>query len=164
MARFAIVPVVALEDERVTHACLRVLCVLCTFTDKRGWCWPSLTTLAEKSRIARNDVTLHLKKLEGFGYIQRHENGFLVIYDFEPIPPAEILSAVASPSPQRIAVFGKTAGTCTYCGAPLELATFHMDHLIPKSRGGSGRRDNLAPSCGPCNVKKGAKTAQEFLS
>jgi hypothetical protein len=92
-ARFSIVPTVALEDDRISHACLRILCVLCTFTDKRGWCWPSLTTLAEKSRIARNDVILHLKKLEGFGYIQRHRrasngrklsNGYLVRFDFPP--------------------------------------------------------------------------------
>jgi Helix-turn-helix domain len=92
-ARFAIVPTIALEDERISHACLRILCVLCTFADKRGWCWPSLTTLAEKSRIARNDVTLHLKKLEAFGYIQRYRrgqngrqlsNGYLVRFDFPP--------------------------------------------------------------------------------
>lgn len=49
---------------------------------------------------------------------------------------------------------------CAYCkkeGVPLE-----KEHIIPRSRGGSDRASNLAPSCKPCNQKKGALTAKEF--
>lgn len=50
--------------------------------------------------------------------------------------------------------------TCVYCGAknvPLEV-----EHIIPKSRGGSNRLDNLCISCHTCNQKKGNQTAEEF--
>ena len=50
--------------------------------------------------------------------------------------------------------------TCVYCqktDVPLEL-----DHLLPRSRGGSNRVSNLAPACHPCNQKKGNRTAAEF--
>lgn len=50
--------------------------------------------------------------------------------------------------------------TCAYCKAkdvPLEV-----EHIVPKSRGGSNRISNLTLSCVPCNQKKGNQTAEEF--
>ena len=50
--------------------------------------------------------------------------------------------------------------TCAYCGktnVPLEV-----EHIIPKSRGGSNRVSNLAISCRDCNTVKGTRTAEEF--
>jgi 5-methylcytosine-specific restriction endonuclease McrA len=50
--------------------------------------------------------------------------------------------------------------TCAYCGAkdvPLEV-----EHIIPKSRGGSARVSNLTLACVPCNQKKDSQTAAEF--
>lgn len=49
---------------------------------------------------------------------------------------------------------------CIYCGkqnTPLEI-----EHIVPKSRGGSNKVDNLGIACRDCNVKKGNKTAEEF--
>jgi 5-methylcytosine-specific restriction endonuclease McrA len=49
---------------------------------------------------------------------------------------------------------------CVYCGktnVPVEV-----EHLIPKSRGGTDRVSNLTISCRKCNLKKGDKTANEF--
>lgn len=50
--------------------------------------------------------------------------------------------------------------TCAYCGqtgVPLEI-----EHIIPRSRGGSDRVSNLTLSCRPCNQRKGNQTAAEF--
>ncbi|MCL6089480.1 MAG: RNA-guided endonuclease IscB [Candidatus Thermoplasmatota archaeon] len=49
---------------------------------------------------------------------------------------------------------------CVYCGktnVPLEI-----EHLTPKSRGGSNMVSNLAISCHECNQKKNNLTAEEF--
>lgn len=49
---------------------------------------------------------------------------------------------------------------CVYCGEknlPLEI-----EHINPKSRGGSSRVNNLTISCRKCNMKKGTLTAEEF--
>jgi len=49
---------------------------------------------------------------------------------------------------------------CAYCqtsGVPLQV-----EHLIPKSRGGSDRASNLVIACDPCNKRKGSQTAKEF--
>ena len=49
---------------------------------------------------------------------------------------------------------------CCYCGA--ENLPLQVEHIIPKSRGGSNRVDNLCIACNPCNKEKGSKTATEF--
>jgi 5-methylcytosine-specific restriction endonuclease McrA len=49
---------------------------------------------------------------------------------------------------------------CAYCGAsniPLQI-----EHIIPKSRGGTDRVSNLTLACETCNQKKGKRTAAEF--
>lgn len=49
---------------------------------------------------------------------------------------------------------------CCYCGKtdiPLEI-----EHITPKSRGGSNRVSNLCLACRSCNERKGKQTATEF--
>jgi 5-methylcytosine-specific restriction endonuclease McrA len=50
---------------------------------------------------------------------------------------------------------------CAYCAkqdTPLEI-----DHIFPKSRGGSNRISNLCLACHQCNQKKGNTCVEEFL-
>ena len=54
----------------------------------------------------------------------------------------------------------KWGRACVYCGAtavPLEV-----EHIVPKSRGGSNRMSNLTLACPACNQTKGNQTAEEF--
>lgn len=51
---------------------------------------------------------------------------------------------------------------CAYCGEGLTGATVTLDHVIPRSRGGTGKLENLALACQPCNRAKGSMTAEEF--
>lgn len=49
---------------------------------------------------------------------------------------------------------------CVYCGRG-ETA-FEIDHVLPRSRGGTDRVSNLVLSCHDCNRAKGDQTAAEF--
>ena len=49
---------------------------------------------------------------------------------------------------------------CAYCSK--ENVPFEIEHIVPRSRGGTDRVSNLTLSCEPCNTKKGIKTAIEF--
>ncbi len=53
--------------------------------------------------------------------------------------------------------FGRTCAYCGKTGIPLEV-----EHIVPKSKGGSDRVSNLTISCHKCNQKKGSKTAEQF--
>jgi hypothetical protein len=59
--------------------------------------------------------------------------------------------------------------TCVYCqaGKPnkkgiRKSVILQIEHIIPKSRGGSDRLSNLTIACEACNHKKDNKTAEEF--
>jgi len=57
-------------------------------------------------------------------------------------------------------VLEKWQRKCAYCEArevPLEI-----EHIVPKSRGGSTRASNLTLACHACNQGKGQQTAAEF--
>src|ERR1700742_4904296 len=45
--------------------------------------------------------------------------------------------------------------TCQYCGVLLSSSDLTLDHVIPRSRGGSSSWENLVACCHPCNRKKG---------
>jgi len=49
---------------------------------------------------------------------------------------------------------------CSYCGK--ENIPLEIEHIIPKSKGGTNRIDNLCLACGECNDKKDKLTAEEF--
>lgn len=53
-------------------------------------------------------------------------------------------------------------GVCAYCESPL-FTDFHVEHMIPLSRGGANDWTNIAISCPSCNLRKADKTVEEFL-
>jgi hypothetical protein len=48
---------------------------------------------------------------------------------------------------------------CEYCLLPQssQEATFHIDHVVPRSRGGETTLDNLALACVTCSLRKAAR-------
>ena len=50
---------------------------------------------------------------------------------------------------------------CIYCGA--DNVPLNIDHVIPKSKGGSNRVSNLVLACVQCNQTKGSRSLEEFL-
>ncbi len=51
--------------------------------------------------------------------------------------------------------------TCQYCGHTFPASELTMDHVIPRSRGGTSAWENLVTCCIPCNNLKGNRTPEE---
>lgn len=51
---------------------------------------------------------------------------------------------------------------CAYCG--VKNVYLEVEHIVPKSKGGSDRVGNLTVSCQSCNQGKGDKNISEFLN
>jgi 5-methylcytosine-specific restriction endonuclease McrA len=51
---------------------------------------------------------------------------------------------------------------CAYCGA--QNVSLEVEHIQPRSKGGSDRVSNLALACNPCNQSKGNQDIRDFLS
>ena len=51
-------------------------------------------------------------------------------------------------------LWDKTGGKCGYCGCELTMGNWSIDHIIPKSKGGTGRTGNIVLACKKCNSTK----------
>ena len=56
----------------------------------------------------------------------------------------------------------KSNGKCYYCALTLRKAFTSIDHVIPKSRGGTDEETNLVLSCRNCNLEKADRTDDEY--
>ena len=57
------------------------------------------------------------------------------------------------PAFTRFNVFLRDRFVCQYCGDKDDLT---FDHLVPRSRGGLTRWDNVVAACAPCNLRRAA--------
>ncbi|MDR0460289.1 MAG: HNH endonuclease [Nitrososphaerota archaeon] len=124
---------------------------------KKGWLPPSL-----QSRV--DNVATWVRKLQSVCPITHisYEN---CKFDTQIMRNAEISGVEYQQGTLRgyevrEYLLEKFRRTCCYCGVkdlPLQI-----EHIVPKSRGGSDRVDNLCLACEQCNLQKGNKTAAEF--
>ncbi|MCB5409749.1 HNH endonuclease [Pseudogemmobacter faecipullorum] len=61
----------------------------------------------------------------------------------------------------RYHLFLRDEFTCQYCGRRFAAKELTFDHVIPKSRSGGSRWENIVTACGPDNHRKGNKTPAE---
>ncbi len=59
----------------------------------------------------------------------------------------------------RRAVFARDRWTCQYCGT--ERNSLTVDHVVPRSKGGSSTWDNIVACCAPCNRRKGDRLPKQ---
>lgn len=123
----------------------------------KGWLPPSL-----QSRV--DNITTWVAKLQRF-VPATHLAMELVRFDTQKLQNPEI-SGIEYQQGKLLGyevreyLLEKWGRKCAYCGIsdlPLEV-----EHIMPKSRGGSNRVSNLTLACTRCNQEKGAQTASEF--
>lgn len=59
-------------------------------------------------------------------------------------------------------LFGLQEGKCNGCQVLLPFRNLTIDHIVPRSQGGTNHSDNLQLLCAACNSTKGDRT-QEYL-
>lgn len=73
------------------------------------------------------------------------------------------------PPSWRVEIVNRDECQCTYCGREGDKetdpdgASWHIDHIVPQSRGGPTHRENLTLSCAGCNVVKNSRPAYVFI-
>jgi 5-methylcytosine-specific restriction endonuclease McrA len=55
-------------------------------------------------------------------------------------------------------LFARDQNRCQYCGRRYPTSELSLDHVIPRSQGGSNAWDNIVCACVHCNVRKGGRT------
>jgi 5-methylcytosine-specific restriction endonuclease McrA len=125
---------------------------------KPGWLAPSLqhrvdTTLAWVHRLQRlapvSSISTELVRFD----MQALEN--------PEIEGAQYQQGTLAGYEVREYLLEKWGRTCAYCGA--KGVPLQMEHIQPRSKGGSNRISNLTLACQCCNQQKGAISIEEFL-
>ena len=125
-------------------------------TKPKGWLAPSV-----KSRA--NNVINFIKKYKKFLNINKVmiEN---VSFDTAQMTSSTKLygtkyqQGALYQNKLRSFVFSRSNNKCVYCGAPAQ----EIDHVIPRSSGGTNSTYNLVASCRNCNQMKSNLTLKEF--
>ena len=91
-----------------------------------------------------------------------------LFHDFKPIhrtdqPQRTDLGKLPPPSAHKDVLYGKQSGQCGGCVLMFHKRNLTIDHIVPKSKGGTDHVENLWLLCGACNSSKGTKTQAEFL-
>lgn len=53
---------------------------------------------------------------------------------------------------------------CAICGKELKKADATIEHIIPKSKGGTYKANNLTITCWQCNNKRGNKDFEDYYN
>ncbi|MCG5058062.1 MAG: HNH endonuclease [Limnoraphis sp. WC205] len=128
-------------------------------TRTKGWLAPSLQHRVETTLTWVNK----LSRLVPIRFIFQE----LVRFDLQQIENPEI-SGVEYQQGELVGyevreyLLNKWDRKCTYCGA--ENVPLQVEHIHPKAKGGTNRISNLCLACEPCNIKKGTKSIEQFLS
>lgn len=126
-------------------------------TKPKGWLPPSL-----RSRI--DNVMVWVTRLSGYAPVASISME-LVRFDTQimqngKISGVEYQQGELAGYEVREYLLEKWGRKCAYCGAkdvPMEV-----EHIVPRSRGGSNRISNLTLACNACNQAKGSQTAFEY--
>lgn len=129
-------------------------------TRPSGWLAPSLrhrveTTVSWVDRLARWAPVRAV-------HVERVAFDTHAISAGRPLEGAEYQHGTLRGSEVREYLLAKFGRACIYCG--ITGVPLNIDHVQPRSRGGSDRVSNLVLACVPCNEAKAARSVEEFAS
>jgi 5-methylcytosine-specific restriction endonuclease McrA len=58
-------------------------------------------------------------------------------------------------------IFARDNNQCQYCGKKFPTSELSLDHVLPRSQGGTSIWENIVCACVSCNVRKGGRTPKE---
>jgi 5-methylcytosine-specific restriction endonuclease McrA len=58
-------------------------------------------------------------------------------------------------------IFERDDNCCQYCGRKFERSELTLDHVVPRSRGGTSTWNNIVLACIRCNLRKGDRLLNE---
>lgn len=143
----------ALEQSAGSPQGKLILLLLADMADMDGYCRLDVARLASVAEMTQAGVRSILEGLDALEIVSLDSDGVRL-----PVPTAKI---VRPPLAKRIdRLIARDGARCRYCGT--REGPFECDHVIPVSRGGPNRLDNLVVACAPCNRAKGARTPSEW--
>ena len=80
------------------------------------------------------------------------------------IPQRTDIEAPINYRQNRHVLFGEQEGKCNGCQMEFPFKMFEVDHMVPRSRGGTDHKSNLQLLCSPCNRIKGDRPMEYLMA
>jgi 5-methylcytosine-specific restriction endonuclease McrA len=111
------------------------------------WCWQDAIKAAYLDRV---DIVAEYDEIVRSPSVEIKVPSVIVLKDY--VKPREMAAFT------RFNLFLRDEFTCQYCGSQGDMT---FDHVIPRARGGRTTWGNVVASCGPCNLRKAARSVRE---
>ena len=114
--------------------------------------WIGIDISETANRLVRERI---VKDLDLFGINVNHRTDIPKRTDIEKLPHYRTHKHI---------LYGEQEGFCNGCREHTQIKLMHVDHKVPRSKGGTDHIENLQLLCAHCNSRKGSKSQEEFLS
>lgn len=162
----------------LTHSEFKLLVTIYRKTESVGKGFKRISQLeiANITGLTTRSIITALRSLEGKGIITsigetramknysiNTDMLYNVCLNIDNFKKARVYGASRAIIPQVVKskVFENDFYRCVNCGTHKDLT---LDHILPVSKGGNDEIENLQTLCKPCNISKGDKTMEEWLS
>ena len=125
------------------------------------------TTLEAAEKLNRQWVGIDLSSLAVKLVDQRLRKNlglFGQIIARTDIPHRTDLGELPNYRTHKHTLFGKQEGLCNGCWQGFQFRNFTIDHIVPRSKGGTDHFENLQLLCHACNSKKGIGSHADLLA
>lgn len=125
------------------------------------------TACVAADRLNRQWVGIDLSPLAAKLVRQRIQAEGPLLYDLThrtDIPRRTDVGDIPPYRTHKHTLFGLQEGVCNGCRIAFPFRNFTVDHVIPRSRGGTDHIDNLQLLCAACNSQKGNRTQAELIA
>lgn len=142
----------------------KLLLVICADNYSGQWGPTNMALALAEQRFGGtdDDFDAAIAELKDNGYVVvRAEWVYLqfrsAVQEISVLTESPAWTAVSKAVRQRI--YERDGFACIYCTSTTQLS---IDHVLPRSRGGTNNEDNLATACRRCNSSKGSRTLKEW--
>lgn len=125
----------------------------CVAAENLGRQWVGIDISPKAAELVR----LRLKNELGLFYKGAHRTDIPKRTDLGDVPKYNI-------DANKRYLFGKQEGLCNGCKTAFPYRNLTIDHIVPRSKGGTDHIDNLQLLCGACNSTKGTGTQEELIA
>ena len=117
----------------------------CVAADRLGRKWVGIDISPKAVELVNMRLQQAMGGLFHHGYVTARTD----------IPRRTDIEAPVNYRKQAHVIYGEQMGYCAGCRGHFEFRGLEVDHVVPRSRGGTDHRDNLQMLCSHCNRIKG---------
>ena len=140
----------------------RAYCKKCDVVRAKAWVAKNPHKRTEYMRQRRNKNPIRFKAYARTRYLEQKAMGLHLAP--KALRKARMRGNFASEDAKVFRAVPRKTVKCFWCGVYIKKQLAHADHVVPIAKGGADAAFNLAWSCPACNMSKGSKNPNAWVS